>query len=533
MSSNLNVRAKMLLSFAVVIVFIILVGLVGIRVIFSNHSVISSIHYMVGTSYSKVDDTYNAMQKLDDAVFPLSEDKSKFTDAKVAEINALASDLVTTANKLNRDLYPKEITQIQEKSKEFVEAIPGFYEVLKNGSDDEITLYFKHNLTSNYIAVSRVSYALGSHIIDKSTAELNEIADDTPLYVSIIITLIAIVVAIGIAMKFSAYIVNSLNYAVKHTSIIAQGNLAEKLETKSTDDFGTLIRSLEDMRKTWQKLVAEIKDPVDSVEDNINDISSATNHINESAQESQNRSLTVAAAANEMVSTTHDIAKNCENAAKSAAESNDTTNNGVSQVEETISGIQDQVVKSKSDAELIQALVNQAESIGAIVNTIDDIASQTNLLALNAAIEAARAGEAGKGFAVVADEVRALASRTSSSTQEITKMVTQIQADANSANNSMSASLENMNALADKASSVHDLLQTILDQVGGVTGQITQIATAAEQQTTATSEISSNMQGITDIAKTFAEKVQDTNSDVAKSVDLLDTLLDHIKHLKV
>ena len=334
-------------------------------------------------------------------------------------------------------------------------------------------------------------------------------------------------------MKFSAYIVNSLNYAVKHTSIIAQGNLAERLETKSTDEFGTLIRSLEDMRKTWQKLVAEIKDTVYAVEDNINDISSATNHINESAQESQNRSLTVAAAANEMVSTTHDIAKNCENAAKSAAESNDTTNNGVSQVEETISGIQDQVVKSKSDAELIQALVNQAESIGAIVNTIDDIASQTNLLALNAAIEAARAGEAGKGFAVVADEVRALASRTSSSTQEITKMVTQIQADANSANNSMSASLENMNSLADKASSVHDLLQSILDQVGGVTGQITQIATAAEQQTTATSEISSNMQGITDIAKTFAEKVQDTNSDVAKSVDLLDTLLDHIKHLKV
>ena len=523
MSSKLNVRAKMLLSFATVIVFIILVGLVGIRVIFSNHSVISTVHYMLGTSYSKVDDTYNAMQKLDDAIFPLSENPNLYNEAKEAEIGALANDLLNYANKLNRDLYPKEITQIQESAKKFVEAIPGFYEAIKKGNEEEITLYFKHNITSNYIAVSRVSYALGSHLIDKSTAAVNEIADDTPLYVSIIITLIAIVVAVVIAMR----------YAVKHTSIIAKGNLSEKLETRSNDEFGTLIHSLEDMRKTWQQLVSEIKETVYSVEDNINDISSATNHINESAQESQNRSLTVAAAANEMVSTTHDIAKNCENAAKSAAESNDTTNHGVSQVEETISGIQDQVVKSKSDAELIQALVNQAESIGAIVNTIDDIASQTNLLALNAAIEAARAGEAGKGFAVVADEVRALASRTSSSTQEITKMVTQIQADANSANNSMSASLENMNALADKASSVHDLLQSILDQVGGVTGQITQIATAAEQQTTATSEISSNMQGITDIAKTFAEKVQETNSDVAKSVDLLDTLLDHIKHLKV
>ena len=146
---------------------------------------------MVGTSYSKVDDTYNAMQKLDDAIFPLSEDTSLFNDAKVAEISALATDLVTKANKLNRDLYPKEITQIQEKSKEFVDAIPGFYDVLKKGNEEEITVYFKHNLTSNFIAVSRVSYALGSHIIDKSTAELDEINDNTPLYVSIIVTLIA------------------------------------------------------------------------------------------------------------------------------------------------------------------------------------------------------------------------------------------------------------------------------------------------------------------------------------------------------
>ena len=112
-------------------------------------------------------------------------------------------------------------------------------------------------------------------------------------------------------------------------------------------------------------------------------------------------------------------------------------------------------------------------------------------------------------------------------------MVTKIQADANSANESMSASLSNMNSLAQKASSVHDLLQTIIDQVGGVTGQITQIATAAEEQTTATSEISTNMQDITDIAKTFADKVQDTNNDVAKSVDKLDALMAQINAIKV
>ncbi len=287
------------------------------------------------------------------------------------------------------------------------------------------------------------------------------------------------------------------------------------------------------MRVEWQSLVKEIKVTANAVEDNVHTINEITTVINDKAQESESRALTVAAASNEMVSTTSDIAKNCETAAQSSTESNNTTSEGVAAVEDTIQGIQEQVENSRKDAEYIQALVNQAENIGAIVNTIDDIASQTNLLALNAAIEAARAGEAGKGFAVVADEVRALASRTSKSTQEITRMVSQIQSDANTANESMTQSLSRMNDLADKTSTVSSLLQSIIDQVGGVTQQITQIATAAEQQTTATSEISTNMQGITDISQSFASEVNRANTEVSKSMEMLEDLLNHVQKIRI
>ena len=170
-------------------------------------------------------------------------------------------------------------------------------------------------------------------------------------------------------------------------------------------------------------------------------------------------------------------------------------------VRATVARIKEQSVYTREDAEKVIKLAEQSQAIGSIVATIDDIAAQTNLLALNAAIEAARAGEAGRGFAVVADEVRALASRTSQSTKEISAMVATVKADSEAATESMHNSVAQMEEMADHASELEATLNSIVQSVSNVNGQIVQIADAANQQTTATAEISTNMQGITEMAQ--------------------------------
>ena len=241
----------------------------------------------------------------------------------------------------------------------------------------------------------------------------------------------------------------------------------------------------------------------------------------------------MAAASDEMVSTTGDIANNCENASVTAEISAQSTTEGISRVNQTIAMLNSQVEKSKQDAAMVEALAQTAQKIGSIVMTIEDIASQTNLLALNAAIEAARAGEAGKGFAVVADEVRALALRTSQSTQEITRIVSQVQLDSNAANDAIQQSVNVLDGISSETSKLTEILNEVTHKVDEVNSQITQIATAAEEQTTATAEISSNMKGITDGSQHLAIQLNDVQNNIRQTEDEIEGLLQVVHQFEI
>ena len=194
-------------------------------------------------------------------------------------------------------------------------------------------------------------------------------------------------------------------------------------------------------------------------------------------------------------------------------------------VKATVRGIRERSEKTKVDAQSVNALGKRTEQIGSIVATIQNIAAQTNLLALNAAIEAARAGEQGRGFAVVADEVRALAGRTTQATQEIGEMIGTIQQEARNATQAMDLSVADMEHVAEDAQKLEGTLEAILNLVNEVNMQITQIATAAEQQSATTAEISSNMSQITEVLQDMSHGAEESS----EAANQLATMADEMK----
>jgi methyl-accepting chemotaxis protein len=230
-----------------------------------------------------------------------------------------------------------------------------------------------------------------------------------------------------------------------------------------------------------------------------NQLHSTAEQIATGAEEVAAQTGTVATASEEMAATSADIAQNCHMAADGSKIANDRALAGAAVVQQTVAVMGRIAAQVKSTAQTLAGLGSRSDQIGEIVGTIEDIADQTNLLALNAAIEAARAGEQGRGFAVVADEVRALAERTTRATREIGEMIKSIQSETRQAVGAMELGVKEVENGTRETAKSGDSLQEILNQISDVTQQVNQIATAAEQQTATTGEITNNLQQITEV----------------------------------
>lgn len=534
---SLGVKAKLAAAFASVIFLSLVIAIISITSITNSRSVANFAKEVIEQHYSKIVQISRNVNTFRDDMTMFTNNVATYNKESAAKADADIEKLLASMSDIKL-LDPTDVADF-EKLKGFINSA---IDVYKNKMERMVDRGYSVDVRNTYNnelfpvlndSIAEIDSLVGLYL-DRVDNNVTSMTDVTPIIIILVTTLIAVIFSAVIAYKLPKAFIGVLHYAVSHASVMSRGDLTQTVENRGrTDEFGKLLDSLEKMRLDWQNNVKVIKSATDNVIQTFNKIDAVTSDMNDIAHEAQNRSITVAAAADEMVSTTSDIAKNCESAAANSSQSNDTTQQGVHKVQLTIEGIQNQVVKSKQDAEYVQSLVDQAQKIGTIVQTIDDIASQTNLLALNAAIEAARAGEYGKGFAVVADEVRALASRTSTSTQEITKMVTQIQSNANTANESMQSSVKNMDNLAVETSTIEELLNNITEQVSSVNAQITQIATAAEQQTTATSEISGNMQDITHSSQSLSKNCSDAKDEVKRSMSLLQDLEESLNRIKI
>ncbi|MDD2897490.1 MAG: methyl-accepting chemotaxis protein [Desulfuromonadaceae bacterium] len=338
----------------------------------------------------------------------------------------------------------------------------------------------------------------------------------------------SIVIAFIVGLSSALIIVSSIGRSttiLKETALqLASGNLVARAAVSSQDELGVIAGSFNQIADTLQSAMQRISSCSDSLTAAAAELRTSAEQIATGSENVAAQAATVATAGEEMAATSNDIARNCGMAVESANRACSTATSGTDIVQNTVSGMSRIAVKVQESTRTVERLGERSDQIGAIIGTIEDIADQTNLLALNAAIEAARAGEQGRGFAVVADEVRALAERTTRATKEISGMIQAIQAETRSAVLVMEEGVHEVDRGTADASSSGRALEEILAQVNEVTGQIHQIATAAEEQTATTNEISGNMQQITDIVQETAASSQMTAAAAGRLADLAQEL---------
>lgn len=244
--------------------------------------------------------------------------------------------------------------------------------------------------------------------------------------------------------------------------------------------------------------------------------------VSMASQDVSVQATTVAVASEEMAATASDVASNCQSAAEAALSADKVSASGEALVRKTVQTLHELKSQTQETAETIQKLGVRSEEISGITRVIEDIADQTNLLALNAAIEAARAGEQGRGFAVVADEVRRLAERTSVATRQIGSLIATIQSDTSAAVLSMLRDAEKVQAGAGEASQSGEALQGIRERVNNLSSLVNQIATAAEEQSATTHEITKSIQQIRESVAETSSRAK-TSTEAVKELTALST----------
>ncbi|MFS2161651.1 methyl-accepting chemotaxis protein [Pseudomonas sp. Pseusp122] len=343
------------------------------------------------------------------------------------------------------------------------------------------------------------------------------VADSASEYVSarniiIAVLVLTAVLTVLLALLLTRSIVVPLSEAVSAAEEVARGDLTRTTQVQGGDEVSRLQQALQTMQINLRDTLQKISGSATQVASAAEELNAVTEEGSRSLQQQNNEIEQAATAVNEMTAAVEEVASNAVNTSTASQQSSSSAIRGSQRVQETVEAIQQMNHDVELTSEQIRSLADQTRDIGKVLDVIRAIAEQTNLLALNAAIEAARAGEAGRGFAVVADEVRALAHRTQQSTQEIEAMVTGIQLGSSKAVESMQGSSARAQSTLEVARSAGEALDEITSSVGEISDRNLVIASAAEEQAQVSREVDRNLVNIRDLSLQSSEGARQTNA---------------------
>ena len=349
---------------------------------------------------------------------------------------------------------------------------------------------------------------------------------------AISLTLLALVLVSLSVWFVRRQVVNPLLLAGEHFQVMASGDLSREIDISSTNEIGDLFKSLREMQQTKREMIRSLMESSSQLASAAEELNSVTEESQRGLQEQSDQLQQAATAINELSTAVDDVAANAVTTSEASQASNELAvqcREGVRGTTTDIQAVADGVEQTSTQA---AELARHSHNIGQILDVIQDVAEQTNLLALNAAIEAARAGEAGRGFAVVADEVRTLAQRTQSSTTEIETLITAMRQGTSSVMQSMEQSRERAARTLQGANQATSALEEIFESISQINDRNLVIASASEEQAQVAREVDQNLVNIRDLASQTAAGANQTSAASQELSRLAVEMHDRVVHFR-
>jgi methyl-accepting chemotaxis protein len=517
MFSNLKIRGKLLIPFFVITGLTILLGTFSLLQISRVNDTTEDIAgntlptvTLLGTIDSQLN--LNRRGEIQVCTKTTPEEYGRYVKRLTETAEKITTSLATLDKLPLTADEKKSVEGIKTRTAAYYKDAATTFEIAKTGNVEETITAMRTVSKKSYDAAQKGV----NEMIDTQQKEAAEVAAHAKrVYTSATYWVLAIVIAcaaisISLGILIAGLIAGPMHRLATEVDKVAGGDLRVQLTHQGNDEIGQLTASFAAMITNLRSMIGKIEDASRRVSSTAGQVYGTAEKMVNGAEKVASQAGTVATAGEEMAATSGDIAQNCSMAAEAAKQANQKAEAGVAVVEGTVDIMNQIAERVMNTSKTVEGLGARSDQIGNIISVIEDIADQTNLLALNAAIEAARAGEQGRGFAVVADEVRALAERTTRATREIGEMIKSIQQETKSAVAAMEEGVHKVEQGHTESARSGEAIQSILQQINEVAMQVNQIATAAEEQTATTSEISSNMIQITDVIQQTAQGAQES-----------------------
>nr|WP_121103888.1 methyl-accepting chemotaxis protein [Pseudomonas sp. WPR_5_2] len=516
---NMNIAPRAFLSFALIGGLMMVLGVFALNQMSKIRGAAEDITNNSVPSIKSLDDFTQLTLRLRVLSYRLLVNREPDVQQKTMELFELRNQQIRTA----QATYEKLIASPQERAAydQYVQLLGQYRQIedrmktlSRNNQVDELRSLLNTDLLNNSEAINTVLNTL-LEINTRQTLDTNQqAADQYSSAFNLVITLL--VIATGLTLLFAWLLTNSITKpianALNAAEQIAEGNLTRPITVDGEDEAGRLLQAMSRMQDKLRDTLQRISGSATQLASAAEELNSVTDESARGLTQQNNEIEQAATAVNEMTSAVEEVARNAVSTSEASKNATTSAGDGRDLVQETVSAIERMSADVQSTATLISDLANESRDIGKVLDVIRGLADQTNLLALNAAIEAARAGEAGRGFAVVADEVRALAHRTQQSTSEIERMIGSIQSGTEHAVDSMRNSTERAESTLNIARGAGMSLDTINSAIVEINERNLVIASATEEQAQVAREVDRNLVNIRDLSVQSATGANQTSA---------------------